>query len=213
MGKYGDLPKVIDVIDVQFTEMMFYQYLPIKLQGQTELKMEQRLLFLDRIIGTAACDFVGNFGLNRYIDSYVYLTVKHQYVSPNFHFNRLGWHSDGFMTDDVNYIWSNKIPTVFNASEFLLPMDDVESMKCMEQQAKPENDWIYGDNALLKLNEFNIHRVGDVSEVCLRAFVKISFSKDKYDLLGNSKNYLLDYAWEMKPRKQERNIPQSSLTK
>lgn len=44
----------------------------------------------------------------------------------------------------------------------------------------------------------------------MRAFLKVSFSKDKYDLLGNSHNYLMDYNWEMKARKEDRNIPQSS---
>jgi hypothetical protein len=43
----------------------------------------------------------------------------------------------------------------------------------------------------------------------MRAFLKVSISKDKYDLIGNSHNYLLDYDWQMKERKQERNIPQS----
>jgi hypothetical protein len=45
----------------------------------------------------------------------------------------------------------------------------------------------------------------------MRTFVKVSFSYDKYDLVGNSHNYLLNYAWEMKERKDDRNIPQSKL--
>ena len=40
--------------------------------------------------------------------------------------------------------------------------------------------------------------------------VDMSFNNTvKYDLIGNSHNYLLDYDWQMKERKQERNIPQS----
>jgi len=47
----------------------------------------------------------------------------------------------------------------------------------------------------------------------MRTFVKISFSKDKYDLIGNSHNYEMDYKWDMKERKEERNIPQTALIK
>ena len=43
---------------------------------------------------------------------------------------------------------------------------------------------------------------------CFRTFFKLSFSKDKYDLKGNSHNYLFDYNWEMRERKENRNIPQ-----
>jgi hypothetical protein len=211
MSKYGELQKVIAKIEITFSEMMFYQYLPIKLVDNTDIRVEKRLQFLESIIGTACCDFIGAYGLNRFVNSYVYLTVKHQYVSPSFHFNRLGWHSDGFMTEDINYIWSDKIPTVFNTSPFLLPMDDVQSIICMESQALPKNDVTFEDCTLLRLNEFNIHRVGDVKGVCLRSFIKISFSKDVYDLKGNSINYELNYNWDYRERGGNRNIPQKLI--
>jgi hypothetical protein len=57
----------------------------------------------------------------------------------------------------------------------------------------------------------NIHKVAPVLVGGMRTFVKVSFSYDKYDLVGNSHNYLLNYAWEMKERKDDRNIPQSKL--
>lgn len=42
----------------------------------------------------------------------------------------------------------------------------------------------------------------------MKAIYKYSL-QDKYDLEGNSHNYLHSYAWQMKPRKEQRNIPQS----
>lgn len=36
----------------------------------------------------------------------------------------------------------------------------------------------------------------------MRNFLKVSFSKDKYDLKGNSKNYLLSYDWYFRDRKK-----------
>jgi hypothetical protein len=209
--RYGELPKELGIFEIEAKEMMFYQYLPIKMLNETQLIYEQRLKCFDALVGAICCDYIGEFGLDNYVNSYVYLTVKHLYQMPNCSFNRTGWHSDGFLTDDINYIWCDKYPTIFNSSEFKLTMDDSISLKEMDQQAYWENDVVYKENQLLRLNQFNIHKVAPVTEGGMRTFLKISFSKDKYDLVGNSHNYLLDYNWEMKERKQERNIPQSLL--
>lgn len=206
--KYGDLPKFIGVIDLEPIEMFFYQYLPIKLPFSFNFHYEERLSILDNLVFEAIEDFQGDFGIDAYNEHYVYLTAKHLYVKPNKVFNRGGYHSDGFMTDDINYIWSNINPTVFNKSRFDLTMDDRVSMKEMNSQALSKNEVIYPNSSLLRLNQFNIHKVNENIETGMRLFVKISFSKDKYDLKGNSKNYFLDYDWEMRSRGIERNIPQ-----
>jgi hypothetical protein len=90
-------------------------------------------------------------------------------------------------------------------------MDDQVSLSEMEAQALPENDFSYPDNTLVRLNQFNIHRVSEPDVAGLRTFLKVSFSKDKYDLIGNTRNYLLDYNWEMKPRAASRNVPQTEM--
>lgn len=210
MGKFGDHPAVIGEYIVKDLEMMFYQYQPIKLIGQTDLFVEDRLKPFNDIIGASCCDFIGTFGLDRFVDSYVYITAKYMYQPPNCSYNRFGYHSDGFLTDDINYIWCDVCPTVFNSSEFNLTLDDVISMGEMEEQALKENEYVYPDNTLLRLDQFNIHKVAENTVGQFRAFVKLSVSKDKYDLLGNSHNYLLNYKWDMKKRKVERNIPQSN---
>jgi len=46
----------------------------------------------------------------------------------------------------------------------------------------------------------------------MRAFVKVSFSKDKYDLIGNAVNYEIDYNWNFKPRENTRNVPQTEIS-
>lgn len=208
---YGKHPHKLGQHSVECKEMLFYQYLPIKLIGQSEPKIEPRLNYFGALIGVCCCDFIGVFGLDRYVQSYIYLTVKHLFQMPHCSFNRPGYHSDGFMTDDINYIWSDKFPTVFNDTNFRLSMDDSGSLVEMEQQANPENDFNYGNEILLRLDQYNIHKVGSITNSDIRTFFKLSFSKDKYDLEGNSHNYLLDYKWEMKPRRAERNIPQTVI--
>lgn len=210
---YGQLPHSLGIYEIDCNEMFFYQYLPIKLIGTTSLIYEDRLKCFNPMVGAVCCDFIGTFGLDRYVDSYVYLTAKSMYQTPNQSFNREGWHSDGFLTDDINYIWSNRFPTVFNTSRFNLSNDDLKSIVEMKHQVDEANNMVFKENELLRLNQFNIHRVAEITEPTFRTFMKISISRDKYDLVGNSHNYMLDYNWDMKPRRTERNIPQSSILK
>ncbi len=211
--EYGQLPKSLGILEVECKEMMFYQYLPVKMPNETQPVYEARLKCFEKLIGVVCCDFIGEYGLDRYVDSYVYVTAKHLYQMPNCSFNRMGWHSDGFMTDDVNYVWCDKYPTIFNNSRFSLTMDDSISINEMTAQANLENDVVFSEKELLRLDQFNIHKVAPVIEGGMRSFLKVSISKDRYDLIGNSHNYELDYNWEMKERASERNIPQSNLKK
>lgn len=210
---YGQLPTPIAEIQVDCKEMMFYQYLPIKLveDPQRKIALENRLEVFRPIIEKCCVDFIDKFGLNEYWENNIYLTAKHLFQLKDTSFNRLGYHSDGFLTNDINYIWSNNHPTIFNQGTFNLTLDDKISMMEMEEQAKVENEMYFPNNTILRLDQYNIHRVMPISYDCMRTFIKVSFSKDKYDLEGNAHNYLLDYNWEMKKRKIERNIPQSNL--
>ena len=126
--RYGELPKELGIFEVEAKEMMFYQYLPIKMPNETQPIYEQRLKCFDALVGAICCDYIGEFWLDNYVNSYVYLTAKHLYQMPNCSFNRTGWHSDGFLTDDINYIWCDKYPTIFNKTDFDLPLDDLLSM-------------------------------------------------------------------------------------
>jgi len=207
MKHYGELPISLGLFEVNCPEMIFYQYLPIKLTGDTEPKVEERLEVFSHLIGVCCFDYIGKNGLNDYVASYVYLTAKHLYARPGCPINRPGYHSDGFMTDDINYIWCDKYPTVFNKSQYALTMHHEYSLTEMEQQSLKENEVVYSEKELLRLDQYNIHRVAEVENTCIRTFFKLSFSKDRYNLIGNSHNYLLNYDWEMKPREEQRNHP------
>lgn len=209
--KYGDLPEDLGRYKVNCDEMMFYQYLPIKLSESLLIRCEKRLLCFRQLLDAVRDDFIENYGIDRYYNSYMYVTAKHMYQPPGNSFNRHGYHTDGFMTEDINYIWCDADPTTFNTSEFKLTMDDTISMREMEEQALVENEVKYPINSLLRLNQYNVHKVTESDALSLRTFLKVSFSEDKYDLKGNSKNYHLNYNWEMKDRKVERNIPQTNI--
>jgi hypothetical protein len=207
---YGDPPVSLGVRPAECSEFMFYQYLPIKLAGVVGIQgsAEPRLQCFDSLIGAACCDYVGFRGLDEFVRSYIYVTAKYGWNRPTALQNRPGWHSDGFMTDDINYIWSDRTPTEFNTSAFRLTMDDDVSMEEMRAQAEHRNNLVHAPMTLLRLDQYCIHRPAEPMNVELRTFLKVSFSRDKYDLAGNSHNYLLDYTWPMRERSLARNIPQ-----
>lgn len=205
---HNELPKVLSVLDITVNELLYYQYLPIKLLGQTQITIEPRLHPFQKLIGIVCCDYVGVYGLDEFVNSYVYITVKRLMQSPLRLITRPGWHCDGFMTDDINYIWSDCQPTIFNNSNFILSQDDRTSIEEMGYQAVAKNNIRYDNRTLLRLNQFCVHKADDTPYTGVRTFVKLSFSRDQYDLIGNSHNYLLDYGWKMRPRENFRNVPQ-----
>lgn len=214
MMNYGNLPKRLGQFQVEGTELLHYQYLPVKFPGQTSITIEQRLHQpFQEIIGTACCDYVQLCGLDQFVNSYVYITAKRLMQSPYRPITRPGWHCDGFLTNDINYIWSDCAPTIFNKTRFVLTQDDRLSIEEMGQQALLENNVVYGDGSLLRLNQFIVHKADDTPRIGIRTFLKISFSKDKYDLEGNSINHLFQYNWKFRPRENFRNVPQDLLSK
>ena len=210
MSVYGALPASIGSKHIDCGELMLYLYLPIKLAGCTAIQIEKRLECFSDLLGAICCDYIGYRGLDDFVESYIYLTAKRNYVAPGSNLNRPGWHSDGYLTDDINYVWYDSVPTIFNSSPFALSPDDSLSMREMEEQAQPYNNHSFPEGSILRLDQFNVHRPGEATSSLIRTFVKVSFSKDKYDLLGNSKNFLLDYDWPMRKRELTRNMPQSS---
>jgi hypothetical protein len=198
-NKYGQESIVMGYFKLVPEEMCFVQYLPIAFPTEqfSGVRIPQNLKW---------CEPLVNMCMQQTFDKYIYLTVKHLYVTPSNMGNRPGWHSDGFGTDDINYIWCDNYPTEFCIQDFNLSEDCDASLKEMEQQAKVENVKTYGENTLLRLDKYNIHRTPVIGEG-YRTFVKISVSKDRYNLKGNAHNCLFDYDWEMVLRSDSRNHP------
>lgn len=213
---YGNAPEVVkENVEVDSTEMMYYLYLPVKLAGQTSywVNVEERLKPFTGLVLDCMQDFVDrrldgdDYALNQYN---VYLSVSRLFVPAGKAPNRPGWHSDGFMSDDVSYIWYDSHPTIFNISHFELSQDHKASIQEMTEQADPENNITFPCNTILFLDQSVIHKVNeDITEDGVRTFVKVTISKDKFDLKGNSHNYELAYFWPERERDLDRNQPQS----
>ena len=205
MNNLNNKPISLGVFDINCNEYMKYQYLLIN--SGTILYLEDRLKAFKPLI--MAC--IRDYGLRHYdrlLKSYIYLTVKSEYQRGGMGFNRPGWHIDDFGTDGQSYIWSNTQPTVFNDGPFDISDDEHKSMVEMEQQANPANDYCFPDKTLVRMGR-SVHKVGLYIEGH-RIFAKITFSREKFNLLGNSHNYLINYDWDMQERKKERNVPCSN---
>jgi hypothetical protein len=201
--RVGNLPTDLGLIDISPKEMMFWMYCPIKLPGDRAATIPENLKqFIDIIL--AARD---TLGLIRWKRAYVYITAKTLWVDGDYIGNRPGWHIDGFGTDDINYIWSDRAPTEFIGGEFEVSEDCAQSMKDMEALAASADVITYPDKHLLRLDNTMIHRSPVKFESGMRTFVKISISKNIYNLEGNSVNHALGDFIKYQPRNVDRNHP------
>lgn len=205
---YGKLPDDLGLIDLSPTEMMLYQYLPVSTPGMNGWHISENLRQFWPILEKVRI----SEGAVKWYDRYVYLTVKNMWVSGDYVGNRPGWHSDGFGTDDVNYIWYDREPTEFLEDSFTLLDDCPNAMQVMEDRARgegggPAYSATYPDKHLLRLTPEVIHRTKPFVKPGMRCFVKVSVSRDRYNLLGNSINHGLAERWDMQPRELERNHP------
>jgi len=205
---YGKLPEVVGYFfeDEGRREFFTYQYLPIKMPGHSYYRIEERLWPFTNLIDDVVHHYNNRFGVDKYRSMYVYLTAKRMFQRNGCGFNRKGLHSDSYMSDDINYLFCDSQPTIFNTSPFILSQDDQLSLKEMEEQALPENNVTFPLNSILCLDQYCIHKVGEIEDG-VRTFVKLTFSDKRFDLEGNSHNYLLDYNWSMRPRNESRNVP------
>lgn len=205
-NKFGNPPQDLGFFPVEGGEVFYFLYLPISLPGQIGYTLPKSLHQFISLIDAVRIDEP-----DRFEAEHVYVTGRRMYVGPEISANRPGWHSDGFGTDDLNYIWYDALPTVFNNGPFVnIPDNDKMSLKEFEKQADETMNYSFGNKCLLRLDPSVIHRVaGNPDRQFIRTFVKISISKHRYDLEHNSINHDLDYSWKQRLRKSDRNSPHS----
>lgn len=212
--RYGNLPTDLGLVDIAPKEMMFHMYMPVSIPGSERIYLPIHLEQFMPLIVMAYQD-----ERERFKNEYVYLTAKTLWVSGEYIGNRPGWHSDGFGTDDLNYIWADHAPTDFlhssegfefdgdNCDHFYTLCDIMEEDTWRRDFGRSWSIKQYADKHLLKLDPSVIHRSPVDFEAGMRSFAKVSISKDQYNLEGNASNYLLDLDWKMKPRNVDRNHP------
>lgn len=212
MTAYGTPPVAVAAFELdEWTEFLHYLYLPVVLPESVQgIVLPRRLRFLHDVVTAAMLDAAIRLGrdLN---DDHIYVTARRGHATPDNPLNRPGWHCDGFGTDDVNYVWWDRWPTRFAVGEFTdISSDHHESMRQFDAQApalEPVTP-LPQDRTLYRLDPFCVHTTPAIPpEGGMRSFVKVSISRHRYNLVGNSHNHGLDYRWQMFPRDVARNDP------
>jgi hypothetical protein len=196
---YGIAPEVVGEFVTPDCELTYTLYMPISLSGGP-VTIPKHLAEYEPLVWSAL-----NHEGDRANGKYVYLTVKRLWVEPGCIGGRPGWHTDGFGTDDVNYIWCDFDPTEFCVQPFDLSDDHEVSMRQMEEQARQDNIRTYGALNILRLDARHVHRCPVNVTPGYRTFARVSISADRYDMIGNARNHDLDYNWIMYPRGTVRN--------
>jgi len=144
---------------------------------------------------------------------YAYLSARKGWATPDNPLNRPGWHCDGFGSPDMNYIWWSGAGTRFAVGNFGEISDDLKlsmrqfEARCVTRNYAHEPVRIETPEAkhLYQIDRYVVHATPVLRIGQMRQFVKISFSNERYNLYGNSHNYLFDYDWPMVDREEIRN--------
>lgn len=211
--RYGDAPQNIGIYDLKFEEYMHYMYLPIAIDNKVAIP--KNLSFGKTLINDVMYEEISR----GHHWKYIYVTARRGYATPGNPLNRPGWHSDGFGTEDINYVWTDRYPTLFALGDFgEISEDHIESAKQFEDKIKAAQEFTsyrrkieivtYADKMLQRLDPTVIHAAPEIpAPGGERSFFKVSFSNEKYNLIGNAHNYGLSYDWEMFSRQSLRNDP------
>lgn len=219
--RYGEPPHAVAEFVPSWDEFMHYLYLPILMpetetcstcdgEAQMGFRIPERLAFAREAVDLACIDYCMMLGgdLN---DTYVYLTARRGYATPDNPINRPGWHCDGFGTDDMNYVWCDRWPTEVAVQNFgEISPDHIVSVAEFKSRIHPPSVREINPFTLYRFTPFVVHAAPYASVPSrggMRSFLKISFSKHRYNLVGNSHNYLFDYEWKMYDRELIRNDP------
>lgn len=215
--KYGQLPVSIGRYPVPEWEVfMHYLYLPIRLPYGDDWRDSTITLPPDlEMFYYLIADAWSDAAMHGHDDSYIYVTARRGFATPDNPLNRPGWHCDGFGTDDLNYVWFDRWSTRFAVGDFHDIEDNhITSMQQFEEQSVSEDVLIIErpERHLYRLNPYVVHTTPLVpAPGGMRSFLKISFSHHRYNLIGNSHNYGLHYNWKMFPRDIARNDPARSM--
>lgn len=206
--RYGEAPTLIDHFALyEWKEFMHYMYLPIRMKGDPTIRIPEALHFVHPIVDKIA-RLADAFCTEPEIP-YIYVTARRGYATPDNPLNRPGWHCDGFGTNDVNFVWWDTCSTRFAIQEFTeIDASHALSMQNFEEQIDPNKVVTLGDHILWLLTPYVVHNTPIIPPPgTVRSFLKISVSQHRYNLEGNSHNYLFKYAWPMYPRDAARNDP------
>jgi len=218
--RYGAAPRMVCNFGLLgLPEMMYYLYLPVRMRGYriagnaasrlpdwrgSPLLLPDPLRGLYDLVQVAEAASLVTTGR---VYQYTYVSARRGWATPDAPLNRPGWHADGFGTDDLNYVWWKGAGTRFAVQEFRdISSDHKESIRQFEEQIDPAAVRTYPPGYLWQLTPYVVHATPVIPAPGeWREYIKVSLSDHRYNLAGNSHNYLFDYDWPIVGREEVRN--------
>jgi len=210
---YSGQPLAIARLHLDAEEFQHVVYMPIKDKG-ARARIPENLRWawpaVDAVLGHLRH---GGRCPDLFESWYVYLTAKRSWVDVGTAGNREGWHIDGYGSNgDKNFIWCDSIPAQYMKGTFNLPADHKECLERLEYLGGKMGTHFITEGTLAAHQLYDlgqtVHRCNIAKFSGMRTFLKVSVSRDKYDLKGNARNPLLPSThWPLKDRQGTRNHP------
>lgn len=194
-------------IDTSSIEYCNHAFMCIKQEGSSEYSVPDNLQLLVTQMLSGIYDLSEYLYDNDYRYN-CYLSIKHEYVNPLSIGNRPGWHIDGFKSDQFNFIWFDSIPTEVCTGSFHLTNDHNISLEEMMVQSSGNDKFKHTlpVNTLYEMNKECVHAPSyNTYNPILRTFIKITFSKEQFNCIGNAWNYKLPHIKMTSHRNIHRN--------
>jgi hypothetical protein len=191
--------------EIDLPEVMYFLYLPVMMYGdRKDIRLPPPVKVCRRMVSTAIefCRGTGRFY------RYAYLSARKGWATPDNPLNRPGWHCDGFGTEDMNFVWWTGPGTRFAVQQFQVEKNHLTSLDQFEQQIDHQSVITPEARRLYAISPSVVHATPIIAAPgCMRQYIKVSLSNERYNLEDNSKNWMFDYDWPTHPRSIIRNDP------
>lgn len=142
---------------------------------------------------------------------YAYLTVDQKFVAAGGSQRGIGPHSDSVQGPRIvpkveighTYLAVDRDPTLVYAQPFAMaayPAEKYWLNAVFERQADPKAAVSHPPYTISLLDAYTVHTAVPAAEDGPRTLLRMVYSVQKFDRLGNTHNALFDYDWEMVPR-------------
>lgn len=140
-------------------------------------------------------------------EDYLYISVKKSHVAPYTTAMRSGFHVDGFLSEDRNWILSDSLPTKVALGGFSVDADHEQSLEQFAVQARYKEHVQLKPHTLYFLDHECVHApsLNPRPETVVRTFIKVVASKELFNGYGNAWNYLLPHIKPTAKRGSSRN--------
>lgn len=211
---YSGHPLAIANLKLDAEEFQHVVYMPVKaLDGGHHARLPDNLEWTRPAVDAVLRHLWGPRCPDLFESWYVYLSIKRSWVDAGTAGNREGWHIDGYGSNgDKNFIWCDAVPAEYLKGTFNLPADHADCLERLEYLGDKRGSFFINDGTLEPFQLYDlgstVHRCAIAKVSGMRTFLKVSVSRDKYDLKGNARNPLLPSThWPLKDRQGTRNHP------